>query len=70
MLLLREFLGAVRREWKTDSDLVVNQLLGTYKVKDAGLRTRNTKAHELLDRFGEWIISWHPRDESVRLLGH
>ena len=55
---------------KTDSDLVVNQMNGTYKVKDAGLKTRNAKAQALLDRFGAWIIAWHPREESVRLLGH
>ena len=55
---------------KTDSDLVVNQLLGSFKVKDAGLKIRNTKALELLGRFGDWLINWHPREESVRLLGH
>jgi ribonuclease HI len=55
---------------KGDSDLVVNQLLGTYKVKDAALRQRHKQALELLDRFAAWLITWHPRDESVRLLGH
>ncbi len=60
----------VQLDIKTDSDVVVNQLLGSFKVKDAGLRARHIKAHELLDSFGEWIISWHPREESVRLLGH
>jgi ribonuclease HI/quercetin dioxygenase-like cupin family protein len=55
---------------KTDSDLVVNQLNGSYKVKDAGLKARHAKAVDLLDRFGAWIISWHEREESVRLLGH
>jgi ribonuclease HI len=55
---------------KTDSDLVVNQLQGTYKVKEGGLKPRHAKALELLDQFGAWMISWHPREESVRLLGH
>jgi ribonuclease HI len=55
---------------KTDSDLVVNQLTGSYKVKEAGLKPRNAKALDLLDRFGAWIITWHPREESVKLLGH
>ncbi len=55
---------------KTDSDLVVNQLLGSFKVKDAGLKIRNAKALELLGRFGDWLINWHPREESVKLLGH
>lgn len=60
----------VQLEIKTDSDLVANQLLGTFKVKDAGLRKRHTQALELLDRFALWSIEWHPREESVRLLGH
>ena len=55
---------------KSDSDLLVNQLQGNYKVKDAGLRQRHTKAMELLEQFGAWLITWHPREESVRLLGH
>jgi hypothetical protein len=25
---------------------------------------------ELLEQFGAWVIEWHPREESVRLLGH
>lgn len=60
----------VQLEIKTDSDLVANQLLGTFKVKDAGLRKRHAQALELLDRFAMWSIEWHPREESVRLLGH
>ena len=55
---------------KSDSDLLVNQLQGNYKVKDAGLRQRHTKALELLEEFGAWLMTWHPREESVRLLGH
>jgi ribonuclease HI len=55
---------------KTDSDLVVNQLQGSYKVKDAGLKHRYAQTNELLEQFGAWLITWHPRDESVRLLGH
>jgi ribonuclease HI/quercetin dioxygenase-like cupin family protein len=55
---------------KTDSDLVVNQLQGTYKVKEGGLKPRHARSLELLDRFGAWMITWHPREESVRLLGH
>jgi ribonuclease HI len=60
----------VQLDIKTDSDLVVNQLLGSYKVKDAALRTRHKQALDLLDRFAAWIINWQPRDETVRLLGH
>jgi ribonuclease HI len=60
----------VALEIKGDSDLVVNQLQGTYKVKEGGLKPRHARALELLDQFGAWMIAWHPREESVRLLGH
>jgi ribonuclease HI len=62
--------GQVALDIKSDSDLLVNQLQGNYKVKDAGLRQRHTKALELLEEFGAWLMTWHPREESVRLLGH
>ncbi|HYO48743.1 MAG TPA: reverse transcriptase-like protein, partial [Chloroflexia bacterium] len=55
---------------KSDSDLLVNQVNGQYKVKDAGLRKRHDQAMALLEQFGAWLINWHGRDESVRLLGH
>jgi ribonuclease HI len=55
---------------KSDSDLLVNQLQGNFKVKDAGLRQRHAKALEMLEQFGEWMITLHEREESVRLLGH
>jgi ribonuclease HI/mannose-6-phosphate isomerase-like protein (cupin superfamily) len=60
----------VQLEIKTDSDLVANQVLGNFKVKDAGLRKRHAQALELLDRFAEWSIAWQPREETVKLLGH
>jgi hypothetical protein len=49
---------------------VANQLMGSYKVKDAGLRTRHKQATDLLERFAAWIIQWQPREETVKLLGH
>ena len=55
---------------KTDSDLVANQLQGTYKVKDAGLRGRHQQAMDLLDQFGAWQVEWQPREETEKLLGH
>ncbi|HEX9987266.1 MAG TPA: cupin domain-containing protein [Chloroflexia bacterium] len=55
---------------KSDSDLLVNQVNGQYKVKDAGLRKRHDQAMALLEQFGAWLINWHGREESVRLLGH
>jgi ribonuclease HI len=53
-----------------DSELLIKQMKGEYKTKHASLRTRGEEAHRLLRRFGEWHLTWHPREESVALLGH
>lgn len=54
-----------------DSDLVVQQVTGRWKVKNAGLQPLNEKAVALLKSFGAGsTISWHPRRNSVRVLGH
>ena len=54
---------------KNDSDSLVNQLLGQYKVKDAGLKSRHTQAMEMLGQFGEWQVEWQSTEETVKLLG-
>ena len=38
---------------RSDSELVVNQLSGNYRVKDAKLRVLNTEAKRLLKKFGK-----------------
>jgi ribonuclease HI len=55
---------------KSDSESLVNQLQGNYKVKDAGVRQRHARALELLEEFGAWIITLHSREEGAELLGH
>lgn len=60
----------VQLDIRSDSDLLVNQVLGNYKVKEAGLRKRHEQVTSLLEQFADWRIEWHPREESVRLLGH
>jgi ribonuclease HI len=60
----------VQLDIKTDSEQIVNQLSGTFKVKDASLRGRHKEATDLLERFADWVITLQPREESVRLLGH
>ncbi|MDE1873543.1 MAG: ribonuclease HI family protein [Candidatus Micrarchaeota archaeon] len=40
----------------SDSELVVNQLSGRYRVKDAGLRKLNLEAKRLLKRFGSYEL--------------
>ncbi len=53
-----------------DSELLVKQLTGEYKTKNATLRQEGEEIHRLLRRFGKWHLTWHPREESVALLGH
>ena len=53
-----------------DSQLVVNQLLGAWKVRNEGLRPLVEQARAELARFGRTRLSWHPRALSVARLGH
>ena len=57
-------------EIRSDSQLLVNQVNGRWKIKNAGLQTLHRAVTELLRRFGSWELNWHPRAESVRILGH
>lgn len=53
-----------------DSQLVLNQLLGKWKVKNEGLRPLHHQASQLIRRFGRVSLIWHARSNSVRRLGH
>ncbi len=53
-----------------DSQLVLNQLKGSWKVRNAGLRDLHARARELAESFGEITYQWHPRSRSVSILGH
>lgn len=53
-----------------DSLLVVNQVMGKWKVKNEGLRPLHRQAVSLLGAFGKIDVAWHRRDESVKYLGH
>lgn len=55
---------------RSDSKLVVEQVAGRWKVKKAALRPHVQRAQGLLRQFQSWNMSWHPRSESVRILGH
>jgi ribonuclease HI len=54
----------------TDSKLVVEQVSGRWKVKNEGLKPLQREARMLLSQFGKSRLTWHPRAESVRVLGH
>lgn len=53
-----------------DSLLVISQLRGQWKVKNAELRPLYEEARTLLSRFGRVELQWHDRANSVRVLGH
>lgn len=48
-----------------DSQLVVEQVNGRYKVKDAGLREWWSKVQELLNNFTNWQVSYVPRAQNA-----
>jgi ribonuclease HI len=54
-----------------DSKLVVEQVNGRWKVREAGLQPWHAKAQSLFRSFGEGSsLAWHDRSKSVRALGH
>lgn len=60
----------VRLEVRGDSQLVIRQLEGAWKAKDARMRGFRDEARSLLDGFGDVRYAYQPRSRSVRLLGH
>ncbi|MDY7041621.1 MAG: ribonuclease HI family protein [Chloroflexota bacterium] len=57
-------------EVRGDSALVINQVKGTWKAKEARMRTLRSRARALLSRLAGYTLHTQPREESVRLLGH
>lgn len=55
---------------KGDSNLVVNQVNGAWKVKAEHLKAYTFQTQELLKQFGSYTLTWHDRSNSVRVLGH
>lgn len=53
-----------------DSQLVLNQLNGLWKVKNEGLRTLHEQASMARDAFAGTTLVWQPRARSVERLGH
>jgi ribonuclease HI len=53
-----------------DSQLVLNQVAGRWKVRAGNLVADHARARLLLARFGQAHLVWQPRAESVALLGH
>jgi ribonuclease HI len=57
-------LGAKRLELIGDSELIVRQVKGEYKVKDEALRELHSKVREALKGFDEWSIRHVRRDDN------
>jgi ribonuclease HI len=62
--------GTARLVVNGDSQLVINQLTGKWKVKHPGIRPLVQEALELIGRFGKVTLTWHDRSNSVKRLGH
>ena len=53
-----------------DSQLVINQVQGIWKVKQEELKPLRSEAAALSNCFGSIVFRWHRRSNSVRKLGH
>lgn len=53
-----------------DSQLVLKQVGGEWKVRTAHLRQLNERARALVERFGAVALTWQPRAASFLVLGH
>ncbi len=53
-----------------DSKLVINQVLGSWAARNERLAALRDEAKHLMTRFGRVTLTHHPRDESVKVLGH
>jgi probable phosphoglycerate mutase len=60
----------VALEIRGDSRLVLKQLAGEWKVKNAALRKLHASAQSLIMQFGEAHLVHQARSETVRALGH
>jgi len=59
-------LGARSVTLLLDSELVVRQLRGEYRVREPHLKTLHQKAQEVLNRFSQYSILYIPREENRR----
>jgi ribonuclease HI len=57
-------LGTMEVEVYLDSELVVNQVNGVYRVRDAKLKTLEGEVRRRLAYFACWVIRYIPREEN------
>lgn len=61
---------AAKVEVLGDSQLVLKQTAGEWKARLPHLQALRDRARSLVDAFGAVSLTWHPRINSVRVLGH
>jgi ribonuclease HI len=59
-------LGASEVDLVGDSELIVRQVRGQYRVKNAALRDLNARIREALDGLERWSIRHVRREENAR----
>jgi ribonuclease HI/probable phosphoglycerate mutase len=59
-------LGCTQLAVHMDSQLIVRQIQGQYKVKNAGLKPLFEQATALLAKFDQWTIDHVPREQNKR----
>jgi ribonuclease HI len=57
-------LGIREVEVNLDSELVVNQVNGTYRIRDAQLKTLEEEVKRLLGRYSRWVVRYIPRENN------
>ncbi len=57
-------MGATRVRLFADSELLVKQLNGLYKVKNEGLKPLHARAKELIARIGSVEVQYIPREQN------
>jgi ribonuclease HI len=62
-------LGATVVEVVSDSELLVRQMLGQYRVKNAGLRPLHFQARQMASQFAEFNIRHLSRDHNAKADG-
>jgi ribonuclease HI len=62
--------GEYTLEIRGDSALVLNQVQGTWQTKKQHLRPLRDRAQAVVALFKEVEFVWHPREESMKVLGH
>jgi ribonuclease HI len=64
-----EELGATQVEVVSDSELLVRQMLGEYRVKNVGLKSLHAQARQMAARFARFSIHHQGRDHNTKADG-